>query len=146
MSKDRYTPKNQPDIKTVPFETAEEAWLWFIQAQEARNEGARFTAGMSLIPRPCEPADILKCVERLYRNRRLVMDHLLVLRHYGKRQMPPDARRIKEARAYTLWHEALERLESVFEKKGIVASKFFSVEPSVCWARNAVIYEGGLNA
>ena len=78
MSKDRYTPKSQPDSKTVPFDNAEDAWLWFILAQEARNEGARFSAGLALFARPCEPADILSALERLYRNRRLVMDHVLM--------------------------------------------------------------------
>lgn len=145
-SKDRFTPKNQPDIKTTPFDNAEEAWLWFILAQEAKNEGARFTAGLSLMSRPCEPADILQCMERLYRNRRLVMDHLLVLRHYGKRQLPPDARRVKEARAYLLWHEALERLEPVLARKGIVRPKLSLPQPGRYWAHTAKIYEGGLSA
>lgn len=145
MSKERYTPKNQPEIKTTPFSSAEEAWLWFIQAQEARNDGARFTAGASLTSRPCEPTDILKCVERLYRNRRLVMDHLLVLRHYGKRQLPPDARRVKEARAYTLWQEALGRLEPVLENKGIVQMPFLMPRPGPLWATNAIVFEGGLS-
>lgn len=129
-----YVPRHQPEITAIPFDSAEEAWLWFIQAQEARNEGARFTAGMSLVTRPCEPADILKCIDRLYRNRRLIMDHLLVLRHYGKRRLPPDARRMKEARAYTLWHEALARLEPLLEKKGIVRASF--LERGIDWKRN----------
>ncbi len=102
------------------FESAEEAWFWFIQAQAARNDGARFTMGSGLIPRPCEPLDILKVVDRLYRNRRLLMDHLLVLRHYGRRMMAPDPRRIKEARAAKLWDEALERIEAPLIRKGIV--------------------------
>lgn len=27
------------------FENVEEAWFWFIQAQQARNDGARIVAG-----------------------------------------------------------------------------------------------------
>jgi hypothetical protein len=144
--KNKFTPKHQPDLDTVPFASAEEAWLWFIQAQEARNEGARFTSGLSLIPRPCEPTDILSVVERLYRNRRLVMDHVLVLRHYGKRQLPPDSRRVKEARAFTLWQESMERIEPVLVRKGIVRSQFTVPRPSRYWAHTATIYEGGLSA
>jgi hypothetical protein len=144
--KNRYTPKNQPDVKTTPFDNAEDAWLWFILAQEARNEGARFTAGAGLIARPCEPADILTCIDRLYRNRRLVMDHLLVLRHYGKRQLPPDPRRVKEVRAFALWKEALERIEPVLVRKGIVRLKLSLPQPGRYWAHQAVIYEGGLPA
>lgn len=140
--KNRYTPKKSADVKTVPFESAEEAWFWFITAQEARNEGARYSAGVSLVPRPCEPADILKCLERLHRNRRLLMDHLLVLRHYGRRQFAPDARRVKEARAFVLWHEAMERLEDAFIAKGIVADVFM-IKPDPQWSKNAVVYQGG---
>lgn len=129
----------------MPFDTAEEAWFWFILAQTAKNEGAKLCSGTGLMSRPCEPADILTCLDRLYRNRRLTMDHMLVLRHYGKRQMAPDPRRVKEARAFTLWKEALERLEPVLARKGIVKSKLtLPSRPSRFWAHSAVIYEGGL--
>ena len=105
------------------FDTAEEVWFWFIIAQQARNDGARFTAGLSAKTRPCEPTDILKIVDRLYRNRRLVRDHLLVLRHYGRRQMPPDARRPKEYIASKLWKEAMERIEPILIEKEIMHQK-----------------------
>lgn len=119
-STERYTPKPQADVKTVPFGNAEEAWFWFIQAQQARNDGARFTFGLGLIPRPCDPTDILKILDRLHRNRRLLMDHFLVLRHYGRRLMPPDPNRIKEYRASKLWEEALERIGEILVAKGIM--------------------------
>jgi hypothetical protein len=144
--KNRYTPKTQTTQKAVPFDNAEDAWLWFILAQEARNEGARFSAGLGLIARPCEPADILNAIDRLYRNRRLVMDHILVLRHYGKRQLAPDPRRIKEVRAFALWKEALERIEPVLVRKGIVRPKLALPKPGRYWAHNAIVYEGGLSA
>jgi hypothetical protein len=141
--KEIYTPKPQPEIETTPFDNAEEAWFWFILAQEARSEGARITAGAAMMPRPCEPADILKCMDGLYRNRRLLMDHLLVLRHYGKRQMAPDPRRIKEVRAFALWKEALERMEPVLVRKGIVRTKLTLPQPGKYWFHAATIYEGG---
>lgn len=107
-----------------PFESAEQAWFWFIDAYQAKHEGARIKAGLSLVPRPCEPLDILKIVDRLYRNRRLIWDHLLVLRHYGQRKMPPDDTRAKEIKAATLWTEALEKLEDVLIAKQIVERPF----------------------
>ncbi len=122
--KDRYTPKPVSERFAEPFDSVEQAWFWFIQAQQARNEGARVAMGLGLVARPCEPTDILKVLDRLYRHRRLQMDHLLVLRHYGRRQMPPDPRRIKEGRAYKLWIEALQRIEAVLERKGIVRKPF----------------------
>lgn len=103
-----------------PFTSAEEAWFWFVQAQTARAEGARIVAGVGASARPCEPVDIFRCLERLYRARRLVMDHILVLRYYGRRMMAPDPRRAKEIRAHGLWTEALGRLEDVLIGKGIV--------------------------
>jgi hypothetical protein len=117
-----HTPRPQPDIETIPFSTAEEAWFWFIQAQQARTDGARFSVGQGLVARPCEPLDILGALNGLYRTRRLLMDHLLVLRHYGRRLMPPDRWRPKEMRAFGLWAEALARLEPVLIRKGIVAA------------------------
>jgi hypothetical protein len=118
--KDYRTPKPQPEIDSTPFSSAEEAWFWFIQAQEARNDGARFSLGAGLIPRPCCPTDVMAILDRLYRQRRLLRDHLLVLRHYGRRMLPPDPRRVKEFRAYTLWTEALARLAPAFLRKGII--------------------------
>lgn len=123
-------PKPQGETDTVPFDNVEEAWFWFIQAQAARNDGARYAAGQGVVRRPCEPLDILKTLDGLYRSRRVVMDHLLVLRHYGRRMMAPDARRTKEMRAHTLWHEALARLHPVLERKGIVRSNLFTLFPA----------------
>jgi hypothetical protein len=95
-------------------------WFWFIEANQARLDGARYTAAKGNIRRPCEPVDILRILDRLYRTRRLMMDHLRVLRFYGVRQMPPEAWRASEARAATLWREAMRILEPVFVAKAIM--------------------------
>lgn len=116
-----YIPKQQPTAGIVPFESAEQAWFWFINAQQARHEGARFTAGKGAVLRPCEPVDILGILDRLYRQRRLLRDHLMVLRYYGRRGMPPDSRRVREMRAHKIWSEALARLENALVSKGIVS-------------------------
>lgn len=105
----------------VPFDSAESAWFWFIQAQTARNEGAQIAAGEGLCQRPCEPVDIYREIDRLYRGRRILVDHIRVLRHYGMRLMSPDPRRPREVRAHYLWREAMERLEDALSVKGIVA-------------------------
>ena len=121
-NKKLYASRRQPDVETTPFLSVEEAWFWFVQAQLAKNDGARVTAGQALIGRPCEPIDIYRAVDRLYRQRRLLRDHLYVLKHYGCRQMRPDDTRVKEMRAARLWHEAMERLALPLERKGIVAT------------------------
>lgn len=104
-----------------PFQTAEEAWFWFVAAMQARNDGARIVAGLGKAIRPCEPVDIYKALERLYYNRRLMMDHIRVLRHYGQRGFIPNENRPKEILASKLWREAMERLEASLRLKGIVA-------------------------
>lgn len=107
-------------LPAVPFDTVEEAWFWFISAQEAKLAGARIKAGQGLVPRPCEPNDMLSTVDRLYRQRRLLRDHLLVLAHYGRRQMAPEADRHREMRDHGLWIEALSILAPILRDKGIV--------------------------
>ena len=125
----------------TPFDSAEEAWFWFIAAQSAKNDGAKFVAGAGLYKRPCEPIDILKVLDRLHRNRRLHRDHLLVLRHYGRRNIAPDKFRAKEKRAHYVWHEAMERIEEVLIAKGIVQRKSSFKIPAHCMAEPQ-IYEG----
>lgn len=102
----------------VPFGTAEETWFWFVQANQARLEGARKNSGG--VMRPCEPIDILRILDRLYRTRRLLMDHLRVLKFYGARMMPPERFRKSEARAHSLWREAMQVMEPVFIAKKIM--------------------------
>lgn len=104
----------------APFPSAEEAWFWFVQAQEAKAAGARVRAGLGLTERPCEPIDIYRAVDRLYRQRKLLRDHLHVMAHYGRRLSAPDSARDREARAAVLWGEAFERLTPLLRQKGIV--------------------------
>lgn len=122
-SRPNRTPRPTPDLPGQCFNTAEEAWFWFMQCYAARADGARVTGGAGMTPRPCEPTDILRVLDRLWRQRRLMRDHVLVLRHYGRRLLPPDPHRRTEARAYTLWCQALERIEPVLVSKGIVAAR-----------------------
>ena len=121
MPRDSYLPRPLSDLPTTPFGSVEEAWFWFMQANEARQAGAKVVAGLGATPRPCEPLDMLRVIDRLYRNRRLMLEHLRVLAHYGRRLMAPDPQRGSEARAARLWTEALGRMEPTLRGKGIVA-------------------------
>ena len=120
MAGDRYVPNPGPGNACVPFGDPEEAWFWSVQATEAKIAGARVTAGRGLIPRPCEPDDIMLAVDRLFRERKLIRDHLMVLVHYGRRMMAPDRERCREERARLLWDEAFRRIGPVLRRKGIV--------------------------
>ncbi|MGB1547864.1 MAG: hypothetical protein ACPHIA_04965 [Alphaproteobacteria bacterium] len=120
MHRERYAPKPYLPLAGVPFATAEEAWFWFVQCFLARRAGARIAAGRGETLRPCDPDDVLSAVNRLYRQRQLRREHLLVLSEYGERLLPPDASRERERVAAQLWEEALQRLSCVLRSKGIV--------------------------
>jgi len=104
----------------VPFTDVNEAWFWAMQAHQAMLDGARVRAGQALLPRPCEAADIMRVVDRLFRQRRLLREHLLVLARYGRLFMAPERDRAREATDWRLWNEALERMQPVLRAKGII--------------------------
>jgi hypothetical protein len=117
----RYAPVLASPGRAEPFATAEEAWFWTMAALTARNAGARIVAGLGLKPRSCEPDDVIRCLDRLYRQRRIEIAHLRVLRRFGDQQVPPDPRHPGDRSALRLWREALGRLEWPLRMKGIVA-------------------------
>jgi hypothetical protein len=106
--------------QTVPFASAEEAWLWTMAALTARREGARYSANKGLICRPCDPDDVVRCLDQLYRQRRIDLRHARVLRSWGERQISPSAAIHAESHDYQLWTQALQRLDWQLRIKGIV--------------------------
>lgn len=105
-------PINSSPLTTKPeaFRSAEEAWFWLMNP-----------AGVTLtIPRPCLPFDVIKIVEKLYRQRQLTMDHIRVLRFYGQRQARPNPDRTQERHAHYVWRDALQRLGNALEQAGYV--------------------------
>lgn len=109
------------------FHSAEELWFWFIHANEARQEGALCRQGISEKPRPCEPNDIMQILNRVHRNRQLMIDHFRILSHYGNRGYAPDGRRPRESKAHTLWREAFRVLGPIFENKGFMRPRLRAV-------------------
>jgi len=116
-----HAPRFMSLAQAEPFRSAEEAWLWTMAALIARRDGARFTAGKGDKIRPCEPDDVLKCLDRLYRQRRIDLIHARVLRIWGERGVAPDPRYPSERADAVQWREALSRLEWPLRVKGIVA-------------------------
>ena len=109
------------NLLTQPFNNAEHAWLWTMAALIARREGARYTANKGNVMRPCDPDDVVKCLDGLYRQRRIDLGHARILRIWGERQIAPSPVLAAEHYDYQLWSEALERLEWPLRVKGIVA-------------------------
>jgi hypothetical protein len=103
------------------FRNAEEAWFWTMAALSARHEGASHSSRPGKITRPCEPDDVIKCLDNLYRQRRIDLVHARILRIWGERQTSPDSAYAGERDDAKLWREALERLEWPLRVKGIVA-------------------------
>lgn len=107
--------------RTQPFRDAEEAWIWTMSALVARREGARYSANKGAVSRPCEPDDVVKCLDTLYRQRRIDLAHARILRIWGERRTAPNPAYASERGDHRLWCEALERLEWLLRVKGIIA-------------------------
>lgn len=103
-----------------PFRSAEEAWFWTMSALIARRDGARISAGKGDKVRPCEPDDVIKCLDRLYRHRRIDLIHARVMRVWGERGTAPDPRHLSECADAAQWREAMNRLDWPLRVKGIV--------------------------
>jgi hypothetical protein len=117
----RQAPSPRGQQRTEAFRSAEEAWFWTMAALIARRDGARIVSGAGLVTRPCEPDDVVKCLDRLYRHRRVDLQHARILRIWGERQQAPDPRYPREKGDWRLWREAMLRLDWPLRVKGIVA-------------------------
>jgi hypothetical protein len=64
---------------------------------------------------------VVKCLDQLYRRRRVDLVHARILRIWGERGMAPNPAYPLERGDWRLWREALDRLEWPLRVKGIVA-------------------------
>jgi hypothetical protein len=104
-----------------PFASTEDAWHWTMAALVARRDGAGPILNIGRVARPCEPDDVVKCLDRLYRQRRIDLTHARILRIWGERQCAPDPHHPRERRDWKIWREAMERLDWPLRMRGIVA-------------------------
>jgi hypothetical protein len=102
----------------APFAGAEQAWFWTIGALAARRDGVH--GGGPRIPRPCEPDDVIRALDLLYRLGAIGLDHARALRRWGERGMAPDPRAPSERADAFLWAEALDRLDEPLRVKGLL--------------------------
>jgi hypothetical protein len=105
-------------VPAEPFRDAEHAWFWTIAALAARRDGTGRNGGGT--PRPCDPDDVVKCLDGLYRNRRIDLVHARILRIWGERGSPPNPAYQAERTDARIWCEAMQRLEWPLRVKGIV--------------------------
>lgn len=113
-------PRTRPAAPPAePFRNTEHAWFWTMSALTARREGTgRGGAGT---PQPCDPDDIIKCLDGLYRQRRIDLMHARILRIWGERGIAPNPAYPGERCDSVIWREAMERLEWPLRVKGIIA-------------------------
>jgi len=116
-----HAPRSASLDAAEPVRAAEEPRFLTMAAQIARRDGARITAGKGEKIRPCEPDDVIKCLDRLYRHRRIDLIHARIMRIWGERGMAPDPRHLSERADAAQWREAMNRLEWPLRVKGIVA-------------------------
>ncbi len=102
-----------------PFRSAEQAWFWTMASLVARREGSNSDGPHTA--RPCDPDDVVKCLDQLYRRRRIDLVHARILRIWGERGTAPNPVYPLERSDWRLWREALDRLEWPLRVKGIVA-------------------------
>ena len=86
----------------MQFKSASDAW--FQTFAEINRPGERSRV-------------VLKCLDRLYRNRRLTTGHAFTLRRWGSRRQQPSNRDIGDFR---LWNEAMSALGESLRSIGLL--------------------------
>lgn len=102
--------------QSKPFVSAEEAWFWTVTALRARQQDLKMPKGEV---RPCDPDDVIRALDGLYRQGRIGPDHARVLRRYGEQGVAP--KEIGNDR--TLWDKSMSHLHSQLSAKGIVVEQ-----------------------
>lgn len=104
-----------PFMQETPFASVEAAW--FSTARALRAGPAR----------PRHTDAVIRCLDRLYRHRRIELLHARILRIWGSRGVAPNPKRPGERSDWQIWREALDRMEGPLRAQGIVGG--FATEP-----------------
>jgi hypothetical protein len=106
-----------PERRGRPFRDAEACIIWMVKTLAAEAEGAPRQRS----PAICAPAEVVKCLDTLYRRRRIDLHHVRILRLWGHRGRAPDAANPMEKADWRIWREALERLDWPLRSLGIIS-------------------------
>ncbi|MCB8879397.1 hypothetical protein ACELLULO517_04070 [Acidisoma cellulosilytica] len=112
-----------------PFRDAEACIFWTIRALAAEVAPSPAAANRRAIRRRpvasiCTPAEVVKCLDKLYRRRRIDLHHVRILRIWGHRGRAPNPELGKERGDWRVWREALERLDWPLRSLGIISCHF----------------------
>ena len=94
----------------APFLSVEAAWF---RAASALQPGSATAPWVG---------DVVKCLDTLYRQRRIDLLHARILRIWGLRGVAPNPGRSRERSDWRIWQEAMERLDAPLRARGIVAA------------------------
>lgn len=94
----------------VPFVSVEAAWFGVVQRLQP---GPGTTPGWV--------SETARCLDTLYRRRRIDLLHGRILRIWGLRGVAPNPSRPRERSDWLIWREAMDRLEGPLRSRGIVA-------------------------
>ncbi len=103
---------------TDAFCSTEQAWFWTMAALAARRDG--LSRPLDTARRSIVPEDVLRCLDGLYRQRRIDLLHARILRVWGERGRAPDPARRSERGDAAIWREAIGRLDWPLRVKGLV--------------------------
>jgi hypothetical protein len=103
-----------------PFSSPDDAWFWTMAALVARRDGAGIGFREGLVARPCDPEDVLRCLDRAYRAGTISADQVRVMRIWGELQREPDGSNPEEREAAWAWATAMLTLLPHLRSKGIV--------------------------
>ncbi|GAB0119548.1 hypothetical protein Acid7E03_36200 [Acidisoma sp. 7E03] len=69
----------------------------------------------------CDPREVVKCLDTLYRRRRIDLHHVRILRLWAHRGRAPDRADPMERADWRIWREALDRLDWPLRSLGIIS-------------------------
>ncbi len=98
----------QPSPSPTPFVSVEAAWFSAARTLRAGDRPDTQVTG------------IIRCLDRLYRNRRIELLHARILRIWGGRGVAPNPARARERSDWQIWCEAIERMDGPLRSQGIV--------------------------
>lgn len=93
-----------------PFSSAADAWFWAMSCFIASRGGG--VAGGA--------EEVMKCLDRLYRQRRIELQHVRILRIWGERRVAPNLRFQNEQADARLWREVINKLDAPLRQRGLV--------------------------
>ena len=110
-------PDQMPRRCGKPFRDAESCIVWTIRCLAEEAETGRRPQDAAI----CAPAEVVKCLDTLYRRRRIDLHHVRVLRLWAHRGRAPDRAQPMERADWRIWREALDRLDWPLRSLGIIS-------------------------